>query len=251
MLLCIDESGNTNDLIALGLVAIPNNEIEKLSQLFTIRETDPNEIITLYNRIPKDSKKPRGEFKYSDLRNAENATGLAVYKEFLKSKLNEIGKTNSQAYFSIFNKPKENSWRREILKIEAQMLIATWAKNNSKIALSKELQIVVDQQVFDKEYVFQTYERRNKRYYEIFPKHIITGTVHYGGQENQVQITERNSKTFKPLQISDFLVGAFRESRKYKNCEFFDLIKQITKKEWIRETQGEYKMPPEVKPIPK
>ena len=53
------------------------------------------------------------------------------------------------------------------------------------------------------------------------------------------------------LQISDFLVGAFRESRKYKNCEFFDLIKQITKKEWIRETQGEYKIPPEVRPISK
>ncbi len=240
MLLCIDESGNTQETIALALAAIPDKEIDRINQIFTVRPTDPQEIQTLYYRTPLKSSKPREEFKYSDFRNAEKATGLSIYTEFLKEKLTKVAKTSVQAYFSVFDKPSDNKRRLEMLKIEAQTLIHSWAKNNMEKALSNELEIVVDQQVFDEPYIFEIYERRNMWRVQIFKKGIAGPGVHYGGKENSKEIIERNSKTFKPLQLSDFLVGAFREYKYYQNSEFFDIIKPITKKYWIRDARGPY-----------
>ncbi len=251
LILCIDESGNTNKIIALGLVAIPDISLEYINQLFTLRPNDPQEIKTLYNRIPKGNLKPREEFKYSDLVNAYNATSLVVYYEFLKQKLQSLKSANLEVYLTAFDNPQNNEKRLKTLDVEAQILIHEWAKNNLKEALKSELQITVDQQVFSDRQtrIFQVYERRNKWYFEIFHKNRIAGIRHYGGteKENHIDIIERSSKTFKPLQVSDFVVGAFRESLRYNNGEIFDILKTVAKTTWTRDARGTYAIPKDLR----
>ncbi len=124
VLLCIDESGNTSETIALDLVAIPDKSIEPLCQLFTLRPNDPVEIRALYQRDPEKNKRkpgelprPRNEFKYSDFLNVENGSNLPVYRQFINEKLRGAAKLPLQVFCSIFDKPASNESRLGLLNI--------------------------------------------------------------------------------------------------------------------------------------
>ncbi len=246
MLLCIDESGNTSNLIALGLTAIPAPGVEPLSQIFTLRPTDPYEVKTLYQRDPDANRPghmptPRKEFKYSDFLNAERATGLPVYRKFLKEKLAEASRLPIRTYCSLFDKPESNDKRLNILRIEANTLLLLWGTQNVQDALRPTLNITVDRQVFPEEMLFQVYERRNQFHVEVFPTKSISKKVYYGGRENEKLVRERSSRDFKPLQFTDFVVGAIREAHLFGRTDMLDVLKPILREENIRDARGEYK----------
>ena len=236
-LLCIDESGNTSDVIALGLVAISEKAVEPLCQIFTLRPTDPEPIKALYNRDPDSKKrkqgeqaKPREEFKYSDFLNAENASNLPIYRDFLKMKLELASKLPIQIFYSVFDNPREETERLKRLNLEARTLLHLWYFQNMEDSYSKDLKIVVDQSIFPEEMLFQVYQRRNVLHCEIFPTKGSSGTVHYGGRENQIIIAEKSSKSFKPLQFTDFVVGAYREAKIFSRNDMTDLLKPLLNK---------------------
>lgn len=248
MLLCIDESGNTSDLIALGLTAIPKTALGPLMQIFTLRPNDPDEIRALYNRDPEIRKRkpgeairPRNEFKYSDFINAERAANLPIYRQFVKEKLKLAAALPIRTFCSLFDKPADNALRRDTLNIEANTLLLLWGTRNIQSALKPTLEIVVDNQVFPEEMLFQVYERRNQFKIETFPTRTIAGKVHYGGRENEKVVVERGSKEFKPLQFTDFVVGAVREAYFFERKDMLDILKPIMPRENIRNARGEYR----------
>lgn len=102
----------------------------------------PKEIQILYE------KKSEGEFKYTDLRNAYRQTKLDVYDEFLRKKLREISQLDVKTYLTVFPNPKDNKERLDRLLRESEDLLHKWAHQNQESAFSKELEILVDQQVF-------------------------------------------------------------------------------------------------------
>lgn len=246
-LLCIDESGNTQETIALSLVVIPDYAIEALWQIFTLRPNDPPEIKALYERDPEKNKRkpedpprPRNEFKYSDFINAENVTNLPIYREFINEKISAAAKLPLKLYCTIFDKPIENEDRILRINLEAQTLLHMWTKENRSDALSKTLKINADRQVFSTPLFFQVYERRNQWRCEIFPKAQVGKKVHYGGRENSADIEERSSKEFKPLQFADFAVGVIRESKIFGSDNTVSLLKPLTSKNSIRDIRGNY-----------
>jgi hypothetical protein len=246
-LLCIDESGNTQSQIALGLVAIPDKAIDPLCQIFTLRPTDPEPIKALFLRDPEAKKrkqgepaKPREEFKYSDFLNAERASNLAVYRDFIKTKLELASKLPIQIFCSIFDKPELDIERLKRFNLEARTLIHLWYQQNMADSYSPELKIVVDREVFPEEMLFQVYQRRNVLHCEIFPTRMGSGTTHYGGRENQVIIEEKSSKLFKPLQFTDFVVGALREGKIYNRTDVTGILNPLLNKRGMRDIRGNY-----------
>ncbi len=227
----MDESGNTQEIIAIGLVSIPRKEIPPVNSLLSLASGDPEEIRTLY------SEKSHGEFKYSDLRNAFRHTQLKVYDTFLKQKLAETSKLNIQAYLSVFPKSENNEERLGRLVHEAENLLHSWSHENKYEALSKDLEIIVDQQVFPETYLFQYYFRRGQYNCELFPNRLLkegnTKKI-YADKENAVEIRDGNSKTFKTLQLADLLVGCAREYYALNTKEFFPIVKNLFKREHMR-----------------
>lgn len=246
-LLCIDESGNTQGVIALGLVAIQDKAIDAISQLFTVRPNDPPEILALYARDPESNKrkegelpKPRNELKYSDFLNAEKATNLPTYREFIKQKLEKSATMPIQVFCSLFDNPIENLERRKRLNLEARTILHMWQLHNFNDSLSQNLRIVVDTQVFSSKMIFQVYERRNKWHCEIFPSQMGGGIVHYGGRSSHTIIEEKNSRNFKPLQFADFIVGAIREAKTRDRQDMLERIRPLMTRENIRDARGTY-----------
>lgn len=230
-ILAMDESGNTQPIIAVGLVSIPYNEIPKINSIFSIIDADPIEIKVLYE------KKSEGEFRYTDLRTAFVKTRLEVYDNFLKQKLVEISKLDVQAYISIFPNPNNNEERLQRLLREAQDLLHKWAHQNKEAAFSKELEINVDQQVFPETYLFQYCYWRNQYRCELIPKKLITEEKTrkiYPEKENTIQITDANSKTLKSIQLTDLLVGCAREYYVRKIRDYFEIVKNLFRKEHMR-----------------
>ncbi len=247
VLLCIDESGNTSDVIALGLVAISEKAKEPLEQLFTLRSTDPEPIRALYHRdseIDKrktgENSKPRLEFKYSDFLNAEKHTNFGIYREFVKEKLRQAAKLNIQIFCSLFDKPDDNDQRIGRINVEAQTLLHRWVGSNLSAAFDKQLKIIVDEQVFHDEKMLQIYERRNKWHCEIFSKSRIGGVVHYGRRENDTPIISRGSREFKPLQFTDFVVGVIREAKMRGRADTIEALRPVLPTGSIRDVRGNY-----------
>lgn len=232
----MDESGNTQQVIAVGLVSIPQKEIPEINRVFSITSADPKEIQVLYE------KKSRGEFKYSDLRNAFRQTQLEVYDEFLRRKLKEISSLRVSAYSSVFPNPMENDERLARLTREAEDLLHKWAHQNKEAALSRELEILVDQQVLPEPYLFQYYLRRGQYHCSLLRKRIVdegeTRAIH-GDRENSVHIKDVNSKSFKSVQLADFIVGCAREHFALGTEGYYEIIRNLLPKEHLRiQTRG-------------
>ena len=237
--LAMDESGNTQQIIAVALASIPKKEIPKINSIFTLSAADPPEIQTLYN------KKSLGEFKYTDLREAFRKTQLEVYDVFLKQKLKEICSLKIQVYLSVFPNAETNDERQKRFLREAQDLLHKWAHQNKDEAFSKDLEILADQQLFPEKYVFEYYRRRGRDSSELIPKKAIedgkTRRV-YTDRENTVEIQDANSKTMKSIQLTDFLVGCAREHYALKVNDYFRIISPLFKKEHMRVQLTDYKV---------
>lgn len=228
----MDESGNTQQFIAVGLVNIPGKEIPKINSILTLKQNDPKEIHTLYE------KKSEGEFKYTDLRNAFRQTRLDVFDDFLKEKLRQINQLDVATYLTVFPNPKNNEERRSRLLRESEDLLHKWAHQNPEAAFSHELEIIVDQQVFPETYVFEYYNRRSRLHCELIPKRNLFDKKNTKwiptDRENSVEIKDANSKVFKSIQLTDLLVGCAREFYALNVGEYFPLVKRLFSKERSR-----------------
>ncbi|MFH1199956.1 MAG: DUF3800 domain-containing protein [Candidatus Micrarchaeota archaeon] len=227
----MDESGNTQKIIGVGLVSIPDDQIPVINSVLSLSKADPEEIRILY------SERSGGEFKYTDMRNAFRQTRLPVYDEFLRKKLEQISRLRITAYASIFPNPQDNDERLRRLVHEAQDLLQKWAHQNQAEALSKDLKIIVDQQVFPEAYVFQYFMRRNRANCSLIPKRAIdegkTEKV-YTDMENSVKIQDANSKTFKSIQLTDILIGCVRERHALNVTDYLAVIERLFPKEHTR-----------------
>ncbi len=234
-IVAMDESGNTQKIIAIGLVSIPYKEISKINLIFSLSEKDPHEIQVLYN------KKSGGEFKYVDLRNAFRQTRLDVYDIFLKQKLKQLASLDVSVYLSVFPNPGDNSIRFQRFKKEAEDLLHKWAHQNKELAFSKQLEILVDQQVFPEQYLFQYFCRRNQYHCYLFPKRLVDDSKRiFTDRENSVIVRDVNSKTHNVIQLTDLLVGCAREHYALNIQEYFEIVKPLFKKEHSRIQLTEY-----------
>lgn len=243
--LVMDESGNTQQTIAVGLVSIPRKEIPKINELMRINPDDPHEIRILYD------KKSHGEFKYADLRNAFRQTQLGVYDEFLRKKLTAVSQLDVEAYLTVFPNPNDNGERLNRLLSESQDLLIKWGLQNPGAAFSKDLEIFVDQQVFPEPFLFQYYRRRGRIYCELFPRRFLKESVKEStssplsriptDRENLVEIRDANSRTLKSIQLTDLLVGCAREHFARNEPAYFPIVRRLFHKEHMRIQVTDYK----------
>ncbi len=245
MLLYLDESGNTQKLIALCLLAVQPYSVNQINQLFTLRPTDPKEVHYLYNLI--ENNKPKSEFKYSDFIHAFKSTGNPVYHDFVKKKLAELSKIDLRAFFTVFPNPVENEKRLERIRQETQCLIEKWVLNNFDNTLGDNLRIIGDKQIFLKPHYLYAYRFRNLQFAEVLATDEKPKYYRQSASKKEVQIEQASSKHVKALQATDFLAGAFRQKYSFNNPEFFEIFnRKITRNENIRVNTDEtsYKLPP-------
>jgi len=248
MRLFLDESGNTQETIVMGLVAIPDSSIDAVNQLLTLRPNDPPEIIALYHR-PDDKNKPREEFKYSDFKAAFRNTNWPIYRDFLGNKFKEISELDVSAYVSAFPNPglDQNGERLLRLEQETRWLLHKWGHQNHPSALSHDLDIFCDQQVFHKELDFFAARFRNKCYVSVVPKGTdmtdCPRSVSRSPIRNRKEIKSRSSKTCKQLQLADFIAGAFRDKVTGGVFDFFDILAPICPLHHIRDMSRAYSAP--------
>jgi len=251
MQLYIDESGNTQEVIVLALVAIPDTSVDAVNQLFTLRPNDPQEIHYLLKRQDKN-KKPRDEFKYSDFKTAFCTTNLPVYRDFLRKKFEAISQLDISVYVSAFQNPgcANNGERLKRLEAETTWLLHKWAHRNVLESCSNSLKIFCDQQVYHKDLFFSSlYLRRNDTHYVVvdgndrFGSAISSSSVRNALSGKRVPIMHRSSKSCPPLQLADFVAGSFRDKVSNGVFDFFDSLQIVCPKDNIRKKISDYAPP--------
>lgn len=251
MQLFIDESGNTQEVIVLALVAIPDASVDAVNQLFTLRPTDPQEVHILLKRQDRN-KKPRDEFKYSDFKNAFSSTDLPVYRDFLRKKFEAIAKTDLSVYVSAFPNPgnENNDERLKRLEVETTWLLHKWAHRNVLESCSQSLKIFCDQQVYHRDLFFSAISvRRTDKHYVAVSDEDNFVRLNYPPSirgplfSNRIRIMHRSSKSCPPLQLADFIAGSFRDKVTNGVFDFFDLLQPVCPKENIRKKTSGYEPP--------
>ncbi len=233
--IAMDESGNTQAVCAFCLVSIPQKEIDRISEILTVKPSDAPEIITLWQKVCRE------EFKYSAFRQAFRTTGLEIYDSYLREKLIRIGQLKIQVYFSVFPNHSENNLRIGRLYDEASFLIHAWAQQNQADALDRSLNIVVDQQVFPEKMLFSCYLRRGRFKAMLMPKSnyapaLESGALHKiaADRENMVDVEQVNSRSYARIQLSDMIVGCIREHYAQGVEGYFPLLKPLIYKKNCR-----------------
>ena len=251
MQLYIDESGNTQEIIVLALVAIPDASIDAVNQLFTLRPNDPNEIHILLKRQDKN-KKPRDEFKYSDFKNAFSSTDLPVYRDFLRKKFEAIASIGLSVYVSAFPNPgnANNGERLKRLEMETTWLLHKWAHRNVLESCSLSLKIFCDQQVYHRDLFFSAINvRRTDKHYvavsgeDNFIHLSYPPSIRELLFRNRIQIMHRSSKSCPSLQLADFIAGSFRDKVTRGVFDFFDLLQPVCPRDNIRKKTSDYDPP--------
>lgn len=247
--LAMDESGNTQKICAFCLVSIPQKELQRMGEILSVKDDDPEEIKTLYGKVCG------GEFKYSNFRNAYKTTGLEVYDKYLKGKLHEISKLHIQIYYSVFPNPVDNKERLARLHDEASYLIHNWAHGNQADAFDHNLRITVDQQVFAEKKIFDYYLRRGKFYALLANKSAIGPALSDGrlkrvgaDRSNKVEVEPVNSHSYKRIQLSDLIVGCIREHYVHNVDDNFAILHPLIHKQTAR-VQLENYVPPAMQRI--